>query len=76
MTTAQEDNALRGLAAAIVDAVKVAGPTGAPGGILYAALMAHGCTLGQFESIMGAMVSAGMLRKSGQCYHVIERVAR
>lgn len=53
---------------AVLEAVSAAGPTGAPGGVLYAAMMAQGCTLGQFESLMGALVRAGKLRKQGECY--------
>jgi hypothetical protein len=62
--------ALRQIAAAVVEAVREAGPMGAPGGHLYAALMAQGCTLSQFESLMGALVRTGKLTKRGQCYHV------
>ena len=53
---------------AIVEAVKAAGPTGAPGGVIYAALMTHGCTLEQYEAFMDALVRAGKLRKSGHLY--------
>lgn len=53
---------------AIVDTVRKSGPTGASGGVLYAALMTHGCSLAQFEAIMSALVHIGKIRKSGQCY--------
>jgi hypothetical protein len=53
----------------IIDSVREAGSLGAPGGVLYAALMAHGCTLEQFEAIMAALVRTGRLRKSGQLYY-------
>ncbi len=62
--------ALRQIAAAIIAAVRAAGPLGAPGGVMYAALMAQGCTLNQFEQIMGGMVRAGKLTKRGDCYHL------
>jgi hypothetical protein len=35
---------LKLLADAIIDSVRAAGPLGAPGGVLYAALMTHGLT--------------------------------
>jgi hypothetical protein len=63
--------ALMTVVSAVLEAVKAAGPLGAPGGVLYAALMAQGCTLQQFESLMGAMVRAGRLVKKGECYHVV-----
>ncbi len=68
--THEQITALRQIAAAIIESVKAAGPLGAPGGVLYAALMAQGCTLHQFEQIMGGMVRAGKLTKRGDCYHL------
>lgn len=70
--TNEQRNALKAVADAIIDAVRAAGPTGAPGGILYAALMAYGATLQQYEQIMAGLVRAGMLRKSGELYFVVE----
>jgi hypothetical protein len=65
--------AIRAISKAIVQTVKAAGePVGAPGGILYAALMASGCTLSQFQSIMYALIGAGYLRQSGECYHWVK----
>ena len=60
---------IKAIADAIVAAVKEAGPTGAPGGVIYAALMAQGCTLVQFEHLMAALVATGKIRKDGDCYH-------
>jgi hypothetical protein len=65
---------LRMVADAILASVKAAGPLGATGGIIYAALMAHGCTLHQFEQIMGGMVRAGLLTQHGHLYRLAERV--
>lgn len=64
--------ALRAIVDAVVDAVRAAGPLGAPGGHLYAALMAQGCTLSQFESLMGALVRTGKVTRRGECYHVVQ----
>ena len=64
-------NALLMICNAIIESVKAAGPLGAPGGVIYSALMAQGCTLGQFEAIMGAMVSAGKLRRESHLYFAI-----
>lgn len=64
--------ALVQLCNAIVDAVKEAGPQGAPAGPLYAALMTAGCTLEHFEYLMGVLVSAGRLRKSGDLYFFVK----
>jgi hypothetical protein len=55
---------------AVKEAVEAAGPLGAPGGVLYAGMMSQGCTLQQFEGIMGGMVRAGILVKKGECYHL------
>jgi len=53
---------------AVVDSVRAGGPLGVPGGTLYATLMTYGCTLSQYEQIMGALVSAGRLEKRGELY--------
>ena len=62
--------ALRSIGRAILEAVQASGQLGAPGGILYAALMQKGCNLNQFEQIMSGMVRADVLTKSGECYYV------
>ncbi len=68
--TNQQIAAVRQVGRAIVETVTECGPLGAPGGHIYAALMAQGCTLQQFEGIMGGLVRAGLLDKRGDCYHV------
>jgi hypothetical protein len=69
--THQQISALKMIADAVIDSVKAAGSLGAPGGVLYAALMAHGCTLEQFESIMSALVQAGKLTQRGHLYFAV-----
>jgi hypothetical protein len=55
---------------AILESVKIAGPIGAPGGHIYAALMAVGFTFDQYNQIMSGMVKSGYLTKKGECYHI------
>ena len=45
---------------------------GAPGGVIYAALMGQDCTLSQFKSLMVGLVRAGKLRRDGDLYFVTE----
>lgn len=66
--TPQQIAALRFVANAITDTVKEAGPLGAPGGVIYAALSAQGCTLTQYQGIMGGLVRAGILKQDGDLY--------
>ena len=72
--TIEQIRALRAIAAAIIETVRDADKRnpaiGAPAGPMYAALMTQGCTLHQFDQIMAGLVNAGMLTKSGHCYHV------
>ena len=70
--TAEQKRALIVIVSAITEAIKEAGELGAPGGVLYAALMSQGCTLNQFESIMGALVRLGRITKDGECYFIRE----
>jgi hypothetical protein len=72
--TAEQAKALRAIAGVIVGAVAEADSViGAPGGHIYAALMAHGVSLNQYQQIMAGLVRAGLLRQSGECYHVTEQ---
>jgi hypothetical protein len=64
----QQARAIRAACSAIVDAVKAAGPVGAPGGVIYAALIGQGCTVHQYEQLMAALVRLGKLRRSGDLY--------
>lgn len=68
----QELVAIKALCDAIVAAVDAGGPSGAPGGVLYSALMSFGCELHQFERIMCGMVGAGLLCKVGEVYYLGE----
>lgn len=70
--TTEQERAIRMLLDGVLESVAAAGPLGAPGGVLYAALMVHGLSLGTFESIMGALVRIGKLRKSGELYFLAE----
>lgn len=66
--TPKQRAALAALVSATVEAIQEAGPSGAPGGVLYAALMTQGCTLAQFESLMGALVRTGRVKQRGHLY--------
>jgi len=48
----------------ITETIEETGPQGAPEGPLYAALMGH-MSLSTFQAIVGALVGAGKIRKSG-----------
>jgi hypothetical protein len=62
--------ALRELASMFIDAVKVAGPIGAPAGVMYAAVCDK-LSLNQFNSITGGLVRAGKLRRDGDLFHFV-----
>ena len=55
------------LARIFIDAVAEAGPQGAPGGVMYAAVMGS-MSLSQFQTIMATLCEVGMLRRRGECY--------
>lgn len=76
MTSTQKVEAVMALKAicdAIVDGVATAGKFGTPGGTIYAMLMSAGCTLEQYEQIMGVLVAAGKLEKRGHLYFIKAR---
>ena len=68
--TLEQAKALRAIAEIFIEAVRAAGPLGAPGGHLYAACIGK-LSLQQFEQIMSGLCRAGKLRKRGDCYHAI-----
>ena len=51
----------------ILDAAKIAGPTGAPSGVVYAVLNAHGMTLNVYEQIVAYLTSAGKITVRHNC---------
>lgn len=51
----------------ITDAAKVAGQSGAPSGVVYAALSEHGMTLSVYQQIIGAMTRAGKIVVEFDC---------
>ena len=67
MPTNTASRAIIAICAAIVEAVKEV-PEGAPSSSLYLALHEQGCSLAQYEQIMGALVETGRLRKEGHLY--------
>jgi hypothetical protein len=59
--------AARRIAEAVIAVVNET-PTGAPGGLLYAALMEHGMSLNDFEMLMSVLVEAKRISKRGDLY--------
>jgi hypothetical protein len=70
--TNEQIRLVRMIADGIVDTVREAGPLGAPSGPMYLAMQEQGCTLSQYQSIMGALVRAGRLVQDGHVYRIAE----
>lgn len=68
--TASQASALRVIIDAVLSAVTAAGPSGAPGGVIYSALIGHGASFNQYTSLMHGLVSAGKLTREGDCYFI------
>lgn len=76
--SATQREALALVVSAVLEAIGAAGAHGAPAGVLYAGMMAQGCKLTQFTSLMSALVSAGKVRRvetnprdPGECLYFI-----
>ena len=65
--------ALQSIAKGIIESANLS-PTGAPSGIIYSALMGHGASLSQFQSIMETLVKHGFLTHDTEChtYHATD----
>ena len=75
MTSTQKHaavDALKAICDAVVELVRASGSLGKPSGELYAFLMKYGCTLEQFEMLMGVLVDAGKVTKRWQLYFAVE----
>ena len=72
-TETNKDRVALMIAAATCEAIDAAGVHGASDGIVYVALMAHGCTVEQFNSLMGTLVRLGAVEKRGELYFCTER---
>ena len=57
---------------AIEDAAREAMPIGAPSGVVFAALSAHGMTLSVYQQIIRAMEQAGRIRVSNNLITVAQ----
>jgi hypothetical protein len=62
--------ALRAILGVMLDTVKEMGAQGAPAGVMYAAVCGR-MSLAQFQAVMGALESAGKVRKSGHVYYFV-----
>ena len=67
MNTASKIQAILKITEALIQAVNDT-PNGIPAGTLYAGLMTTGCTLQQFDQLMGMIVASGRIRKQGDLY--------
>jgi len=65
--------ALQSIAKGIIESASLS-PTGAPSGVIYAALMGHGASLNQFQSIMDTLVKCQFLTHDNEChtYHATD----
>jgi hypothetical protein len=69
--TPSQAAALRAVARMFLDAVKEGGKVGAPGGVMYAAVMDK-LSLSQFQQIMDGLVAKGCLRRDGELYFYVK----
>jgi len=71
--TNQQIKALQSIGKGIIESCNI-DSIGAPSGVIYAALMAHGASLSQFQSIMDTLVHHGFLTHDADChtYHATD----
>jgi len=73
--TPERAHALHTVCQMFLEAVKEGGDLGAPGGVMYAAVMDK-ISLGQFEQIMSALVAMKKVRRSGDRYFFVTSVSQ
>lgn len=62
--------AMRKILDGVVEAVKTS-QAGTPEGFIYAYLTTHGCSLEQYQAIIGALCKTGKIRKEGHLLFAI-----
>ena len=65
--TNQQIKALQSMGKGIIESCNI-DSIGAPSGVIYSALMGHGATLNQFQSIMDTLVKHGFLTHDTDCH--------
>lgn len=68
--TSEQQAALRLAVECVLEAAQVAGPLGAPSGVVYAAMSAHGMRLATYQSLLDAMQRAGKIEVVNHCIFV------
>jgi len=65
--------ALQSIGKGIIESANLS-PIGAPSGVIYSALMGHGASLNQFQSIMDTLVKCQFLTHDTEChtYHATD----
>jgi len=71
--TNEQIKGLRVIMAAIIDATIAGGEFGGPSGIIYAGLMAKGCSLIQFQSLTTSMKNAGLITQEGDSFFATQK---
>jgi hypothetical protein len=66
--TPTQIHALATASLGVIEAVEAGGQQGAPAGVVYAAMQAHGASFTQFLSLMGTLVRPGYLTLEDNCY--------
>jgi hypothetical protein len=71
--TNQQIKALQSIGKGIIESCNI-DSIGAPSGVIYAALMGHGASLNQFQSIMDTLVKHGFLKHDveNHTYHATD----
>ena len=72
MVTVKDRVAMAAVVQAVLDTIRQSGPNGAPSGVMYAALSAHGMTLQNYQAMMGALVRVGKVTLEHDCYFIKE----
>ena len=71
--TVEEIAGAQRIGCAVLKAIEELGELGAPSGVLYAALMANGCTFNQFESLMAPLMLRGYVELDSDCYTITQQ---
>ena len=66
----QEKIALIQTIQAVRSAVEAGGKDGVPAGMIYAALMEHGCSINDYNNLEAMLIRVGAITKRGQRLYV------
>lgn len=68
--TPEQIKAVQRVSLVLLETIEAEGDLGAPSGPMFAALQTQGCTMSQYQQLMGQLEHRGFVTRSDHCYTI------